>query len=432
MLRPSTSCTARTTASPPSPTRARSSSACARSRSRRSSILEIPGAGHAFDIVPSLRTGATVEAVADFLRALRASQSCEPASDRFRDATALTRLHRQNVARDRTHRFGCAAHRERAAGPLEHAEVVVPVTHRSDALARHVQELRDPGEPGPLVVAGRAHAHGVRPRAEWIHGHVDGIGQTLDQHVVCASHRDDVAEAEQHDRMIAGHVLDDGALDLLPRRGHEAEMLERRGLVDDLVGCDLQRGEPQLAQDGQRISPPWTREQLDARTTVRIARGSGRPHRREERRARVHAPREASTRSPSPSRASPRSPPHAPDGSPLRLADRSCRRPSTACRRGRAPGVGREVGSSNLGSHRPPRGQTRARRARADGARPALGRGSAPELQPPCDEHDGPARVGAHRSLARPASPVRLEWRSAVHAKFLGRDRRPPRRDLAE
>jgi acetyl esterase/lipase len=37
--------------------------------------LEIPGAGHAFDIVPSLRTGATVEAVADFLRDLRARQS---------------------------------------------------------------------------------------------------------------------------------------------------------------------------------------------------------------------------------------------------------------------------------------------------------------------------------------------------------------------
>jgi acetyl esterase/lipase len=34
--------------------------------------LEIPGAGHAFDIVPSLRTGATVETVADFLFSLRA------------------------------------------------------------------------------------------------------------------------------------------------------------------------------------------------------------------------------------------------------------------------------------------------------------------------------------------------------------------------
>ncbi len=33
--------------------------------------LEIPGAGHAFDVVPSLRTGATVEAVAEFLVALR-------------------------------------------------------------------------------------------------------------------------------------------------------------------------------------------------------------------------------------------------------------------------------------------------------------------------------------------------------------------------
>ncbi|HET6585133.1 MAG TPA: alpha/beta hydrolase, partial [Nannocystaceae bacterium] len=39
--------------------------------------LEIPGAGHAFDIVPSMRTGATVEAVADFLRSLRAESTAE-------------------------------------------------------------------------------------------------------------------------------------------------------------------------------------------------------------------------------------------------------------------------------------------------------------------------------------------------------------------
>lgn len=42
--------------------------------------LEIPGAGHAFDIVPSLRTGAAVEAVAEFLATLRA-QSPESQRD---------------------------------------------------------------------------------------------------------------------------------------------------------------------------------------------------------------------------------------------------------------------------------------------------------------------------------------------------------------
>ena len=42
-------------------------------------FLEIPGAGHAFDIVPSLRTGATVEAVTDYLQTLAAERKVDSA-----------------------------------------------------------------------------------------------------------------------------------------------------------------------------------------------------------------------------------------------------------------------------------------------------------------------------------------------------------------
>ena len=52
--------------------------------------LEIPGAGHAFDIVPSLRTGATVEAVADYLRALRASTSTSQSAASQREIASAT------------------------------------------------------------------------------------------------------------------------------------------------------------------------------------------------------------------------------------------------------------------------------------------------------------------------------------------------------
>jgi acetyl esterase/lipase len=41
----------------------------------RVEYLEIPGAGHAFDVVPSLRTGAAVEAVAEFLHTIRVGRS---------------------------------------------------------------------------------------------------------------------------------------------------------------------------------------------------------------------------------------------------------------------------------------------------------------------------------------------------------------------
>jgi acetyl esterase/lipase len=48
-------------------------------------FLEIPGAGHAFDVVPSLRTGATVEAVTDYLQTLASerrvdSGACQPSA----------------------------------------------------------------------------------------------------------------------------------------------------------------------------------------------------------------------------------------------------------------------------------------------------------------------------------------------------------------
>ena len=55
--------------------------------------LEIPGAGHAFDIVPSLRTGATVESIAGMLRELhrehvhrRASPDAEACVEASADA----------------------------------------------------------------------------------------------------------------------------------------------------------------------------------------------------------------------------------------------------------------------------------------------------------------------------------------------------------
>jgi acetyl esterase/lipase len=42
--------------------------------------LEVPGAGHAFDIVPSLRTGATVEAIVEMLEGLHRAHASVPAA----------------------------------------------------------------------------------------------------------------------------------------------------------------------------------------------------------------------------------------------------------------------------------------------------------------------------------------------------------------